>query len=215
MASRDPVRVVLSAPLRLMRAGVARILDGEDGVELCAEADGPQQALRHVQSHSPDVLLFYRSSQQEASMILSNLGKASPSTRALALMSQPNAVQVRQLMRRGARGAVCLAESESMMLTAISLVARGDGYINPVLASEVASLGDSGFPRGLTEREAEVLQLVALGYTNHQIADRLYLSVRTVEVHRANIINKLDSSCRRDLVAWADKIGLLPGSLAI
>lgn len=203
------IKVVLSAPQRLLRAGIHSLLDGESGVEVCGQAEEVDGALREVRDHCPQIILFNCHDSSESARLLANLRKACPDTAALALVPNGNAAQVRQLMRRGARGVVSLEESDRMMMTALRLVARGDGYVNPTLAAKVAALGDSDFPHGITEREAEVLALIALGYTNAEVAEELYLSERTVDTHRANILRKLDTRGRRELVAKALEMELI------
>jgi two-component system response regulator NreC len=111
----------------------------------------------------------------------------------------------KQALQAGAKGFVLKQSAASELVAAVRTVLAGDTYINPSLGARMAAAPDKpdGPPDDLTPREVEVLGLIAMGYTNPEIADRLVLSVRTVETHRANIQRKTNLTTRADLVAYA------------
>lgn len=195
------VSAVVALPKPLLTSAVSALLDGDDRVDVVAQSDGPGEALRYVRGHKPDIVLFGPDGESHL-QLLNGLGEVSPSSYLLALLPEASARQARDLMLSGTHGVLSLDESEDSLFSALLAVARGDGYVNPRMAVEVANLKD-GPPGGLSNREIEILSLVALGYTNQQVADELFLSIRTVESHRASILAKLGFDSRREMVRYA------------
>jgi two-component system response regulator NreC len=127
----------------------------------------------------------------------------SPETQIVVLTMQNEPAYARQALSAGALGYVLKEAAESELVEAVQRAAAGDAYLNPRLGARVATEPPPGPPDGLSEREVEVLRMIALGNTNSEIADELYLSVRTVETHRAHIQQKLRLGSRSELVRYA------------
>lgn len=193
--------VVVAAPQPLISAAIASLLDSNDQVEVRAQCDGPGDALRYVRGHKPDVLLFAPDGDSHLP-VLQALPEASPDTAALALLSDFDPLLARQLMQDGVHGVVAAEESPDDLFSALHTLASGDGYVSPRMAIQLAHV-PGGLPGGLSEREVEILSLIALGYTNQEISKQLFLSVRTVESHRAHILEKLNMKSRHELVRFA------------
>jgi two-component system, NarL family, response regulator NreC len=137
--------------------------------------------------------------------------EASPNTRIVVLTMEAEPVYARIAMRSGALGFVLKEAADSELVAAVHAAAVGNSYLNPRLGAMIAALPDRPPPPpdNLSEREVEVLQLIALGHTNAEVADRLYLSVRTVESHRTHIQQKIGRSTRAELVTYAQEHGLI------
>lgn len=191
----------------ILGRGIESLLRSDGRFRVIGSDHQVQPALERVASYKPGVVVVCEGS--DSSSLLQALPHASRESSGLALISRSSAVQARQLMRDGAKGVVSLAEDPQVIFAALSLVGDGKGYISPCLAADVASLGDGQFAYGVTAREAEVLRMVALGLTNQQIASQLYISPRTVESHRANILKKCDGEDRSDLVRLAMEMEII------
>jgi two-component system response regulator NreC len=126
-----------------------------------------------------------------------------PGTQIVVLTMQNEPAYARQALSAGALGYVLKEAAESELVEAVRRASEGDTYLNPRLGARVAAEPPPGPPDGLSEREVEVLRMIALGHTNAEIAEALYLSVRTVETHRAHIQQKLRLGSRADLVRYA------------
>lgn len=143
-----------------------------------------------------------------ASGLLAQLGSVSPDTSLIVLSANADPRAARETLRDGAMGFVLRTEGQAALVEAIHRASRGEPYVNGRLGVEMAKL--ERIDGDLTERETQVLRLVALGFTNGEIADQLDLSVRTAETHRAHIMAKLDFDSRSQLVRYAIDNGLLP-----
>lgn len=176
-----------------------------------AEADGPEEASRYANGHRPDVMVVSPGDQPEAVVangLLAELASVSPGTSLVVLSGNADARAARDTLRDGAMGFVLRTEGQEALVEAIRRAARGEPYVNGRLGVEMAKL--ERLEDDLTDRETQVLRLIALGFTNSEIADQLDLSVRTVETHRAHIMAKLDLDARSQLVRYAIDNGLLP-----
>jgi two-component system response regulator NreC len=127
----------------------------------------------------------------------------------VVLTRQADPAFARQALAAGARAYVLKEAADTELVEAVQRAARGDTYLNPQLGARLAAEPSAGAPDDLSERELEVLRLIALGHTNAEIAEQLYLSVRTVETHRAHIQQKLRLSSRSELVRYAFERGLV------
>jgi two-component system, NarL family, response regulator NreC len=206
------IRVLIVDDHAVVRAGVRALLDREDDMEAVAEAGDAGAALRLAKQFEPDVVLMDvvmpgTTGVDAAAEILHVL----PETRILMLSMQDDPSYVRQAFTNGAIGYVLKEAADAELVTAIRRVAAGEQYVHPTLGAKL--IGAGGPSRGaedpLSDREREVLSLLALGHTNQEIADRLVVSVRTVEAHRAHILTKLRLSTRAELVRYAIDAGLL------
>lgn len=138
--------------------------------------------------------------------------EASPETRVVVLTMQDDPAFAREAMRAGALGYVLKEAADEELVHAVRLASKGETYMHPRMGAQLAAQPDGQAERGnLTDREVEVLRLIALGHTNGEIAEQLFLSVRTVESHRAHIQQKLGLTSRAELVRHALDTGLMEG----
>jgi two-component system response regulator NreC len=207
----EGISIVLADGEELVRSGLKRLLDDEDGLEVVAVADGAEEATRYASGHRPDVLVVSPGEQPEAVVatgLLAELALVSPDTSLVVLSGNADARAARDTLRDGAMGFVLRTEGQEALVEAIRRAARGEPYVNGRLGVEMAKL--ERLEDDLTDRETQVLRLIALGFTNLEIGEQLGLSVRTVETHRAHIMAKLDFDSRSQLVRYAIDNGLLP-----
>lgn len=198
--------IVVADEQPVVRAGLHMLLDGEPDFEVIAETATIASTIQVLQSHQADALVLDEHIPGELGVeAIPELVQASPDTAVVILTMQDDPQIARDALRAGARGYV-LKHSAGIELTeAIRSAVAGETYLNPVLGARLAA-GPTGHlpsPGGLTQREIDVLELIALGHTNTEIAQILYLSVRTVESHRAHIQQKLRLSTRAQLVRYA------------
>ena len=173
-----------------------------------AEAGTVDDTVRFVGAHKPDILVLDLNLADGPSLpAIARIREGSPDTRIVVLTMQTEPGFAREALRAGASGYVLKEAADEELVAAVRAAVDGRTYLNPELAARVASAPpmQSGPPDGLTEREAEVLTLIALGHTNGEIAQQLFLSVRTVETHRAHIQQKLRLSKRSELVRYAPR----------
>lgn len=211
----DEIKIVLADDHAVVRSGLRLILDGEDGMRVVAEAGDTDDALRLTRAHRPHVLVLDLnmpggpgSSSLDA---LPEIITGSPGTAVVVLTMQSDPQFARTALGAGAKGYVLKEAADSELVEAVRRAAAGELYLNPRLGAQLAAAppDPSGPPDDLTEREVEILRLIALGHTNAEIGEQLYLSVRTVESHRAHIQQKLRRSSRAELVRYALDRGLL------
>ena len=212
MGDADEITVVLADDHAVVRSGLRLLLE-QAGLHVLAEAGDAESALRSVLGHKPTVLILDLNMPGEPTSLeaIPRVTDVSPGTRVVVLTMQEDPVFAREALRAGAMGYVLKEAADSELVEAVRRAAVGETYLNPRLGAALATapLSSDGPPDDLTEREAEVLRLVALGHTNAEIAEQLYLSVRTVESHRARIGQKLRLSTRAELVRYALDRGLL------
>jgi two-component system, NarL family, response regulator NreC len=203
-----PITVVLADDHAVVRSGL-KLLLGQAGMEVVAEAGDVDNALRYVLGHKPDVLVLDLNMPGEPSLpAIPRFLEASPSTRIVVLTMQQEPQFAREALSSGAAGYVLKEAADDELVEAIHAARDGRTYVNPSLGARLAT-APVGPPGGLSEREADILRLIALGHTNTEIADQLYLSVRTVETHRAHIQQKLGRTTRAELVRFALDHGLI------
>jgi two-component system response regulator NreC len=208
----DKVRVVLADDHAIMRGGLRRLLEAEAGCEVVAEAGTVDDTVRFVGAHKPDILVLDLNMPDGSSLpAIPQVLEASPGTRVVVLTMQIDPAYAREALRAGASGYVLKEAADQELVAAVRAAIDGRSFLNPELAARVASAPplETGPPDDLTEREAEVLTLIALGHTNGEIAEQLFLSIRTVETHRAHIQQKLRLTKRSELVRYALEKGLV------
>jgi two-component system response regulator NreC len=177
-----------------------------------AEAGEVEESLRKVLAYKPTVIVLDLSMPGGSSLTaIPRMLEVSPMTSVVVLTMEDEPQIARQALRNGALAFVLKEAADTELVDAVRAAAAGERYLNPRLGAEIASQPEvpPGPPDHLTEREVEVLRLVALGHTNAEISDQLFLSVRTVESHRAKIQQKAGRSTRAELVAYAREQGLL------
>jgi two-component system response regulator NreC len=205
-----PIRLVIADDHAVVRRGLRHVLDLDGGFEIVAEAADLDSARRYLRGHRPDVLVLDLNLSDGLSLpAIPQLREEHPDTQIVVLTMQNEAAYAREALAAGALGYVLKEAAEEELVEAVRLAARGESYLNPRLGARVAAAPPPGPPGGLSEREAGVLQLIALGHTNAEIAEQLHLSVRTVETHRAHIQQKLGLGTRAELVRFALDHGLV------
>jgi two-component system, NarL family, response regulator NreC len=193
------------------------LLEAEDDLDVVAEASDARGAVFEVRSHKPDVVLLDVVMPGRSGIdVIPDLLKEAPETKILVLSMQDDPAYVREAFGAGASGYVLKEAADTEVVAAVREVANGQRYVHPVLGARLVSAEAEERARAeddpLSEREREVLRLLALGHTNQEIAKELYLSVRTVETHRAHIMQKLRITTRAELVRYALEQGLLEES---
>jgi two-component system, NarL family, response regulator NreC len=202
-ADRDRLTVVIADDHTVVRQGLRLLIDAEPDMQVVAEAGNVPDAERMARAHRPAVLVLDLNMPGGSS--LEAIPRLCEQVAIVVLTMQDDPGFARQALRSGALGFVLKEAADEELLEAIRLAAHGDTYLNPRLGARLAAQPPepSGPPDDLTEREVDVLRLIALGHTNTEIGRRLYLSTRTVETHRAHIQQKLRRSSRAELVRYA------------
>jgi two-component system, NarL family, response regulator NreC len=211
-APEGVITIVLADDHELVRAGLRLLLEAEADFTVVAEAGDVAAAERRVAAHRPDVLVLDVNMPGGSSIpVIARIRQGAPATRIVMLTMQNDPELAREALRAGASGYVLKEAARGELIQAIRFAAAGRTYLNPELGARLAAGAPrrGGAPDDLSTREVEVLRLIALGHTNSEIATRLFLSVRTVESHRAHIQQKTRRSSRADLVAYARDHGLL------
>lgn len=207
------IQIVLADDHHVVRTGLGLLLGAEDGLEVVAEAGDTDSALRAVLGYKPDVLVLDLNMPGTRTSLeaLPLVRERSAETATVVLTMQNDPEFARQALRSGALGYVLKDAADAELVEAVRRAANGQNYLNPSLGAKIAASPEQpvGPPDDLSEREAEVLRLIALGHTNGEIAEQLFLSVRTVETHRAHVQQKLGLSRRAELVRYALDHGLL------
>ena len=213
MADSDEITIVLADDHAVVRSGLRLLLDQAGGLRVVSEAGDAESALRTVLGHQRRVLVLDLNMPGSLTSLqaIPKVAEASPATRVVVLTMQEDPEFARQALRAGAAGYVLKEAADSELVEAVRRAAAGETYLNPRLGAALAAAPPqpAGPPNDLSVREVEVLRLIALGHTNAEIAAQLYLSVRTVESHRAHIQQKLRLSSRAELVRYALERGLL------
>jgi two-component system response regulator NreC len=184
------------------------LLEAEQDFEVVAEAGDARGAIFELRSHKPDVVLLDVVMPGRSGIdAIPDLLNESPQTSVLVLSMQDDPAYVREAFAAGAKGYVLKEAADSEVVGAIREVAEGRQYVHPALGARLVAAEAEQRTREeedpLSDREREVLRLLALGHTNQEIAQTLFLSVRTVETHRAHIMQKLRLSTRAELVRYA------------
>lgn len=200
--SEDAITLVIADDHAVVRSGLRLLLDAEDGLRVVAEAGNGDDALRLARAHRPTVLVLDLNMPGLPSLdVVPQLDE----TAVVVLTMQNDPAFAREALQAGAAGYVLKEAADSELVAAVRAAAAGRTYLNPELGARLAAAPSqpAGPPDDLTERELGVLRLIALGHTNAEIAKQLYLSVRTVESHRAHIQQKTRRSTRAELVRYA------------
>ncbi|MDX6503822.1 MAG: two-component system, NarL family, response regulator NreC [Gaiellaceae bacterium] len=202
------IRVVLVDDHPVIRAGLRLLLDREADIEVVGEAGDAHEAVFEVREHQPDVVLTdVVMPGQSGIEVTPQLLKEAPGTKVLVLSMQDDPRYVREAFAAGASGYVLKEAADSELVAAVRDVAAGGSYVNPdlgarMIAADVKARAEADADP-LTDREREVLRLLALGHTNQEISKLIFVSVRTAETHRAHIMQKLRLETRAELVRYA------------
>ena len=204
------MRVLIVDDHSLVRTGIALLIGHQDDMEPVGQAGTAAEAIKLAGELSPDIILLDVTMPGGGGLeALPALATAAPAAKVLMLSMHEDPDYVRAALGAGASGYVLKDAAFEELVDAIRKVADGQAYVAPALGAKLAVHAEPDVDDELSEREREVLGLLARGYTNQEIASRLFVSVRTVESHRAHILVKLRLSTRADLVNYALETGLL------
>lgn len=210
------IKILIAEDHGVMRAGLRALLEDEAGIEIIGEAENGEEVLHLASEFSPDIVLMDVGMPEmggiEATRRLKSLY---PQIQVLVLTVYEEESLLREAIKAGAAGYIIKRAAEEELMTAIQAVSRGYMYIHPAithflikdLSPEINPQKDA--LESLTPRELEVMGYIIRGYTNRQIAEALFISMRTVEGHRASLLGKLGLKNRVELVEFAEKYGLM------
>ena len=211
-----PIRVLLADDHTLVRAGICSLIKNMEGTEVIAEAGDGREALRLVRTHRPDVVLMDVAMPGLNGLeATARIAKKFPHVRVIILSMHINEEYVLQALRAGAAGYLVKGADAAELEIAIRAVARGETYLSPTVSKHVVTdyiqriSGETTSLELLTPRQREVLQLIAEGYSTKKIASTLKISVKTVETHRMQLMERLDIHDIAGLVRYAIRVGLV------
>lgn len=210
------VRVLIVDDHAVFRAGLKLLIDAEDGLEAVGEAGSARDAIFQARALEPDVVLLDIVMPDQSGLdAMPTLLHERPEMKVLILSMQDDPQYIRQAFAAGASGYILKEAADTEVVAAIRQVADGSSYVHPAVGAKLVAAETAEARRAqedpLSDREHEVLRLLALGHTNQEIAAELYISVRTAETHRAHIMQKLRLSSRAELVRYALEQGVLEG----
>jgi two-component system, NarL family, response regulator NreC len=210
---KEKIRILLADDHAVVRQGFKMILAAQTDMEIVGEAGNGREAISLAENLNPDVIVMdVAMPELNGIEATRRLADASPRTRVLALSMHKDSVYVREILRAGARGYLLKDAIASDLLAAVRAVARGEGYLSPGVSDAVLNDYRKHVTDPvdlLTSREREVLQMIAEGKTNKEIATVLNLSVYTVDAHRGRIMEKLNLHSGNELVRFAVRYGLV------
>jgi DNA-binding NarL/FixJ family response regulator len=194
----------------LLRAGLRSRLEGEHGIAVVGDAASAEQGIVMARAMQPDlVLLDLLLPKKSGFDAIPDLKAVAPNTRILIVSSQTAPSSIRSALTAGASGYIPKRASDRELVNAIQLVAAGGGYMDPELGVKLVVPDGSPALESLSERERDIVHLLALGYTNQEIGRKLFISVRTVDTHRAHVMRKLRLESRAELVMFALANGVI------
>ncbi len=207
------IRILLVDDHALFRSALRLRLEREAGIVPVGEAGTAEQALVTARAVEPDVILLdLVLPRRNGSDIIPDLLRVSPAAKVLVVSSHTQPTSVRQAITAGARGYVPKRASDTELIEAIHQVAAGGRYVDPDLGAQLVVADRQPALDPISDRERDVLYLLALGYTNQEISKKLYISRRTVDTHRAHVMRKLRLATRAELVLFALANGLIGAS---
>lgn len=212
------VSLILADDHPVVRKGLRALLEAESDFRIAGEASDGREALKLVEQERPDVLIVDLMMPGLGGLeVVRQVRHRSPQTRIIVLSMHANEAYVLEALKNGAAGYVLKDESHAALVSAVQAVSAGRRYISPPLSERVMEIflnkteASAGDPyETLTDREREVLHLAAEGRTSAEIGDRLFISPRTVESHRAHLMQKLGLKTQSELIRFALRRGILP-----
>jgi two-component system, NarL family, response regulator NreC len=208
----ETLRILIAEDHLTVRAGLKLIVDAEKDMKVVGETDNGREAIELAKQLQPDIVLMDISMPELNGLVATaKLKRVLPEIKILTLTRHTDDAYLRELMEAGASGYILKQSAAGELIRAIRTVAGGNFYLDPSLTEKVFRdfSGKNGKLRGdlsgerLTARESETLRYVALGYSNREIAEKLDVSVKTVEAHKANALKKLNMTSRKDIVGYA------------
>jgi two-component system response regulator NreC len=210
------INVLIADDHAIVRTGLRALLRSEPDLQLAGEATGGYEAIELVGKTHPDILILDLSMPDlDGIAVTRQLKPQYPDLRILILTVHEDEAMLREAIRAGASGYIVKRAAEAELIAAIETIRRGDLYVDPTMLrvllveSKKPRTDQSTSPEPLTPRETDVLKLIVQGYTNRQVGEELGISVRTVEGHRANLLEKLGLRTRVELVRYARDRGLI------
>jgi DNA-binding NarL/FixJ family response regulator len=214
----NKIRVLLAEDHTIVRKGLRSLLDGEAGIEVIGEAEDGREAVEKVGQLLPDVVLMDITMPSLNGLEATRqIKKRFPEVKVVILTMHANEEYIFQILRAGASGYLVKQAAPTELLSAIQAAYRGESFLSPSISRKViaeyiqqaeATAEKDSYDQ-LTDREREVLQLIAEGHPNREIADLLHISVKTVETHRANLMDKLDIHSTAELTRYAIRKGVI------
>ena len=208
------IRIVIADDHRIMRAGLRSLLNADSGLEVIGEATNSEEAMKLVHELKPDVVLLDIGMPGNENLnALKEIKSDSSEIRILMLTMHEDSELLQECLRLGANGYIIKRAAESELIDAIYAVQRGMVYVHPSMIQSLVAVPKKtktkySEPETLTHREIEVILLIVEGNTNRQISETLNISIRTVETHRSNIMDKLNLHSRVDLVRYVNEHNL-------
>jgi DNA-binding NarL/FixJ family response regulator len=208
----DKIRVIIAEDHETVREGLKLIINTQPDMEVTGEAGNGRDAVRLAKELAPDVLLMDVSMPELNGLkAAAQLKRVAPDIKILTLTRHTDQAYLQELLEAGVSGYVLKQSAATDLIRAVRAVAAGDNYLDPAMTGKIFSnyVEKSSKRRGdtrgaaLTERERDVLRQIAWGYSNKEIAERLDISIKTVEAHKANALKKLDMQSRIDIVRYA------------
>jgi two-component system response regulator NreC len=209
MDDAEQITVVLADDHTVIRAGLRSMLEADPRFRVIGEGGDAAAAAKLVADRRPDALVLdLQMPGAEPRRDIPRLLESSPGTAVVVLTMQSDPRMARDLLRAGASGYVLKQAADRQLTEAILAASNGNAYVDPELGGAMAKL-EADPLEGLSEREVEMLRLVALGHTNREIGEQLFLSVRAIEVNRAKLLEKLGIETRPELVRFAIANGVI------
>jgi len=215
----DKIRLLLADDHAILRSGLRLLLSEQPDMEVVGEAADGEEAIEKTRELNPDILLLDITMPGVGGLeVLERIKKECPQVRVVVLTMHADESYMERVMASGGSGYVLKKAADTELITAIRAVHQGGVYLHPSMTRALvnqlqrrsaAEERQSRLESKLSEREREVLKLIAEGYTNKEIADMIFLSVKTVETHKAHIMDKLELRSRAELVRYALDNGLL------
>jgi two-component system, NarL family, response regulator NreC len=208
--SGEEITVVLADDHAVVRGALRALLEAQEGVAVVGEASDLESARATVRAERPQVLILDVNMPDGVAVeSLGDLRAEAPGTEVVLLTMERNPSLAHRAIDAGARAYLLKDAAHLELIEAVRRAAAGENYFSPALNADAEEEGDGSRRPGLSPRETEVLRLVALGYTNREIAEQLALSVRTVETHRAHVQQKLGIDSRPEMTRYALDRGLI------
>ena len=214
----NKIRVLLVEDHTIVRKGLRSLLDGEAGIEVIGEAEDGREAVEKVQQLLPDVVLMDIAMPGLNGLEATRqIKKRFPEVQVLILTMHANEEYIFQILRAGASGYVVKQVAPTELISAIRAAYRGESFLSPSISKKVIqeyirqaeAMGEENSYDRLTDREREVLQLIAEGHSNREIAELLHISAKTVQTHRAHLMDKLDIHSTAELTQYAIRKGVI------
>jgi two-component system, NarL family, response regulator NreC len=206
----DKLRIVLAEDHNTVREGIKLLINAQKDMEVVGEAENGNEVIKKVEKLAPDVIVMDISMPELNGLkATKRLKKLNPNVKVLTLTRHTDNAYLQQLLSAGVSGYVLKQSAPAELVRAIRAVFSGKNYLDPALTNKVfkdyvggAALRGAG-KADLTDRESDILRLIALGYTNREIGEQMQISVKTVEAHKANAMRKMGMKTRVDIVRYA------------